>query len=954
VFTSPLSSLAGWSWSRTVATDLPKPLRRLLPPSGAGTTGPGAEPASLQWAVAGAGPPAALRFPARGRWHHAQAETSSVHWIWGRAADLALHAPLRTRLPLGNPLIAIRFEDAFDAHDHKGEPKGVAMGDAVDVGGGPILTTAVTVVAFAPGAPGLDSIGVLRYVRDALAGTSVAEGTPGWQPFVAALDGLEQPLRLLEPGGNPATGVAVELVGGAGAVTLEPAHLGDVLEALGLTRADLTATSTLDLRDAGDVVATAAGAAFPDGLVTLSPDTAYVGIAPLAAWFAPQQSAALTRYTRGNTVVPFADGIATFADLFAELDRAIAAGSQGAFYVTGYSLHHDRTLAPAGFTHRTVADVAAAMTAAGGQPRFLALQMLQLDPDWVRTVQTSAALISVILSFAGAVATIFQDDRSPDQLSFFLHSQAIAAALFVGSASLDSLIEGLDLNRGAIDALSAMPGVEAHLDPVDADVDDNPHASSSAELISWALEAQRRFNVFHQKIQVVRNLEGLHAYCGGIDLNSNRVQDREHASRGPFHDVHARVDGRAAGELAKTFSERWARAAGTGLVVDEPGALDGLPTDGPDVVQVARTYYGPVPGSGRGFTSFAPDGERTIIDTLLQAITRARRYIFIEDQYLTPPLEFAFALAGAAAAVSGPLIILVPSTPDQPFGLARRQHFIQQMREAWGDRFKVGVLRKRFSKTQTSFEAAKGRLWLTADLGSADSDNVVELGPPARLPDPPFWLVVDGEAMRAYHRVAGFDSPTGARFEVDRAAASNLFKFGAGTKRAAHKRGAAVATGRFPDVYVHSKIMLIDDAFASIGSANCNRRGYYSDGECNIFALRETVADGDDNWIRDLRLALWAEHLGVTDHYGRVALRDPAACLGLFNRRFTTGNRFTPFEAQPYSADFELATEFTDTTKTFGGISMIATLTGAMGAFIAGTQSDELFDTVVDPGSRVE
>lgn len=948
MFTSPLASLSEWSWTAAVATDLPKPLRQLFPPSGAGTPGTPAAPPSEQFAVAGSGPATALRFPASGRWHHHQSESSAVHWIWGRAADLALFEPLRARLPLGNPVIAIRFEDAVDAHDFKGEPAGVARGAAVELEGSAIATAAVTVASFAPGAPGLDTLGVLRYLRDALV---LGSGTPTWQDFVGALDGIEQPLRVLDPGQSPATGTTVALGNGA-PVTLAPAHRGDVLAALGIGRAALAGT-TLDVGGGVEVAATSSGTPFPNGIVALSPATSHVTVAPLAAWFAPQQSPALARFTRGNRVVAFADGIATYADLFAELAGAVAAGNQGAFYVTGYSLHHDAELGPAGLTHRSVADVAAAMVAAGGEPRFLALQMLQLDPGWVRDVQTAAAFISIVLALAGAGATFFQDDQSPDQPNFFLHTQALTGLLFMGAASLDSIIDGFELNRAAIEALAAMAGVEAHLDPVDADVDDNPHATTSSEIISLALDAQRRYNVFHQKIQIVRNAAGIHAYCGGIDLNSNRVQDRNHASRGPFHDVHARVNGRAAGELVTTFRERWDRATDTTLALDA-AALTGLPTDGPDIVQVARTYYGPVPGSGRGFVDFAPDGERTIIDTLLQAIGRARRHIYIEDQYLTPPFEFAAALAAAAARVSGPLVIVVPATPDQPFGLARRQHFIQQMSEAWGDRFRVGLLRKAFSKTQTSFKSASGRLWLAADLGDATADSVIEVGPVSRLPDPPFWLVVDGEVMRAYRKTPGFTSPVSARFDVDRDEDTNLFKAGSGTKRAAHKTGAPVATGSFPHVYVHSKIVLIDDAFASIGSANCNRRGYYSDGECNIFALRETVADGADNWIRDLRVTLWAEHLGVTEEYGRVALLDPAACLPLFDRQFTTGNRFTPFSAQPYSTELGLQAEFIESTSTFGGVAMIAKLTASMGAVIAGTQADVIFDTIVDPGSRVE
>lgn len=956
MLTSPLASLTGWSWIRTTATDLPKALQQTFPPSGAGTPGPPDAPASEQWAVAGTGPATGLRFPTAGRWHHAQSGGTNVHWIWGRAADLALFEPLRTTLPLGNPVIGIRFEDPTDAHDFGGEPKGVARGDAVDFGGVPVLTGAVTVVAFAPRAPGLDSIGVLRHLRDALAAASVTSGTPTWQDFVGAFDGLVQPLRVLEPGGSPAVGLTVRLAGAAGPVTLDAGHLGDVLTALGIARSDLASGPTLDVANGEEVVATTAGEPFPGGVVPLSPATSHVTVAALAAWLAPQQSPALQRFTRHNTVQHFVDGVTTFADLFAELEKAVTAGPQGAFYVTGYSLHHEAKLGPPGTsdTRRSVVDVATAMAQAGGDPRFLALQILQLDPTWVHDVESAVAIIGAILSISGGVAAMFQDEQSSEQLSFFVHSQALAYALIVGSASLDSIIEGFELNRGAIEALDALPGIEAKLDPVDADVADNPHATTSAEFVSAALNAQRNFNVFHQKIQIVRNADGIHAYCGGIDLNANRTQDGDHASRGPFHDVHARVNGRAAGELVTTFSQRWKRAAGTPLALDAVGTLPTPDTLGSDVVQVARTYYGPVPGSGRGFVDFAPNGERTIIDTLLLAISRARRYIFIEDQYLTPPAELATALVRAASTVAGPLLIVIPGTPDQPFGFARRQAFLQQMRVAWGDRFKVGLLRKRFSRTPTSFKAAQGRLWLAADISDSAADNVVELGPPQRLPDPPFWLVLDGEVMRAYHKVPGFDSPTSARFDVDRAGATNLFRMDSGPKRSSHRAGAAVVTGVFPDIYVHSKIVLIDDAFASIGSANCNRRGYYSDGECNIVAMRETVADGDDNWIRALRIALWSEHLGVTEDYGKVALLDPVACLPLFDRKFTTGSRFTPFEAQPYTVDLELATEFVDTTSALSAVAMIGKLAAAMGAAMAGTQTDEIFDSLIDPGSQVE
>lgn len=954
MITSPLASLVGWTWEHAVATDLPDALRLAFPPSGPGAAGPPAVPASEQLAVRGSGPATALRYPASGRWHHAQRTGSDVHWIWGRAADVLVHGMIRTHLTQGNPLLAVRFEDTTDATAFQGDKEGVARTTAVELAGAPVTTGQVTLVACAPGAPGLDTLGVVRYLAAALDAEGLSSETPTWQALVTALVGLEQPLRILEPGGSPATGRSLRIVGGAGPVSLTAAHRGDALAALGITRAALTGGPVLDVSSGADVVAAAEGVASPDGLVDLSPAVDVVRVASIHDWLAPQQSAALDRFTRGNAVVPFADGIATYADMFKELNRAVEADALGAFYVTGYSLHHDAELGPEGATTplRSVQAVAEAMATAGGEPRFLALQMLQLDPGWVRDVETTAAIVGMLLAVAGAGATAFQTGSGIEQASFFLHAEAVAIALFIGSASLDSLLDGFELNRTAIEALATLDGVEAHLDPVDADVADNPRAKTTSEIVSLALEAQRRFSVFHQKIQIVRNTSGVHAYCGGIDLNAGRLQTPAHASVSPFHDVHARVDGPAAGELATTFVERWRRASSTTLALDTPGALDGLPTTGPDVVQVARTYYRPQAGSGRGLGPFATNGESTILETLLSAIGRARRYIYVEDQYLTPPESFRNALVDAAAAVSGPLVIVVPATPDQPFGLPRRQQFILDMRQAWGGRLRVGILRKRFSHTPTTASSAAGRLWLAAQLD--ETANTIDLAPADRVPSTPFWVAVGGEAMRAYRKDAGFSSPTSTRLHVERAESSRLFGTTSGTQRKKHKLGAAVTAGAFPSIYVHSKMMLIDDAFASIGSANANRRGFYSDGECNLFALRELVAGSDDNWIRDLRVDLWAEHLGLTPEYARAALRDPATALSLFDRKFTVGNRFTAFEAQPYATDLSLATEFVDTTSALGGVGVVATFAAGMAAAIAGLESGDIFDTFVDPSSGLE
>jgi phosphatidylserine/phosphatidylglycerophosphate/cardiolipin synthase-like enzyme len=59
-------------------------------------------------------------------------------------------------------------------------------------------------------------------------------------------------------------------------------------------------------------------------------------------------------------------------------------------------------------------------------------------------------------------------------------------------------------------------------------------------------------------------------------------------------------------------------------------------------------------------------------------------------------------------------------------------------------------------------------------------------------------------------------------------------------------------------VYVHSKVAIIDDLWSTIGSANLNNRGMRDDAELNVAVLHHDFA-------RDLRILLWAEHLGLVD-----------------------------------------------------------------------------------------
>jgi phosphatidylserine/phosphatidylglycerophosphate/cardiolipin synthase-like enzyme len=76
--------------------------------------------------------------------------------------------------------------------------------------------------------------------------------------------------------------------------------------------------------------------------------------------------------------------------------------------------------------------------------------------------------------------------------------------------------------------------------------------------------------------------------------------------------------------------------------------------------------------------------------------------------------------------------------------------------------------------------------------------------------------------------------------------------------------GLAGRDGRGPrhDAYVHDKLMLVDDAWATIGSANLHHNSLLGSGEMNASIWDPAV-------VRALRVHLFQEHLGrETATYG--------------------------------------------------------------------------------------
>lgn len=142
------------------------------------------------------------------------------------------------------------------------------------------------------------------------------------------------------------------------------------------------------------------------------------------------------------------------------------------------------------------------------------------------------------------------------------------------------------------------------------------------------------FHSHHQKLLVVRGKEGLVGFCGGIDVAENRVRPVHLQPGSPYLDVHCRVAGPAARDLVDVFLQRWNALR----VHDTSQPTDNLRGEGDAAARgsVEKAVGSQRVAIKRTFVDVARRclKDASIRDAMLAAIRTARRFIYIEDQYL--------------------------------------------------------------------------------------------------------------------------------------------------------------------------------------------------------------------------------------------------------------------------------------------------------------------------------
>jgi len=277
----------------------------------------------------------------------------------------------------------------------------------------------------------------------------------------------------------------------------------------------------------------------------------------------------------------------------------------------------------------------------------------------------------------------------------------------------------------------------------------------------------------HQKIVVI---DDTLAFCGGMDLTSHRWDMPAHrlheparvtplgVAYHPYHEVQAMVDGPVAARLGSLVRDRWRALGADRLPPIAAPARQLWPTDlAPDLTDVDVAIARTVPGTA----DTPPIRERESL--FLEAIARAARTIYIENQYFTS-MTIAEALARRLAEPTGPEVVMV---------LPRRG-------DGWLERHTIEVFR------ETALR----------HVNAANLHDRLHVGFPM--------------ASRA-HDVSTF---------------------------------------------VHSKVMIVDDVFVRIGSANLSERSLGVDTECDLAV--DAGADARARaGIRGTRDRLLGEHLGL-------------------------------------------------------------------------------------------
>lgn len=290
----------------------------------------------------------------------------------------------------------------------------------------------------------------------------------------------------------------------------------------------------------------------------------------------------------------------------------------------------------------------------------------------------------------------------------------------------------------------------------------------------------------------------------------------------PRQDISCRVSGPILESLHRNFAEAWQKETGEDLIVARQAFIQGMPVSVGNVT--LRVPYPPSPNAGPGaeqqdtqllaqlLRTQAQSGHHDIQTLYLQAVNNATQFIYIENQYFRWP-ALADAIKNTIACQTGEgrkpeehgalHLFVVTNVTDE--GIGKGTVNTQRMLESLGcaDTIPEVTKLRRIEKMKQDMPPRprpdgpndwKGQRELKEWQQEVERKTKEIKGKPVALEE------IDGLKVHVCSLVAP-DSPPGKPWMP---------------------------------VYIHSKLMIVNDVFTTHGSANINTRSMMVDSELNI------------------------------------------------------------------------------------------------------------------------
>lgn len=386
----------------------------------------------------------------------------------------------------------------------------------------------------------------------------------------------------------------------------------------------------------------------------------------------------------------------------------------------------------------------------------------------------------------------------------------------------------------------------------------------------------------HAKLVIIGDDDNFTAFTGGMDLTPKRYALLTHpGDTNDWHDAALKIRGLAAKPCYVLFKDLWNQNKSNEAIIFRiaGGSMMSMWTTaslvpvriprpapaaaGPHYAQSLRTLPARLSSSimmpNPPLFFWPSAGVFEVRDALLRAISKARQYIYIEDQYFWSE-EILIALKVALLDATRPAlrVILLTGSMQDPADEAKvktyRDYFM------WMN-LVIGLTAPQLARLK--FYARWGEILpigppdheiaaVTAWPGSTDTDLVIS---DVTMPS--------DYGLDELSDLGAVFTSSGQRFRIKGnpvlakdAALVALVSGGAGNPR---MTPGTYQIQRAARIFVHTKTVIIDDSWALIGSTNMARRGMRTDVEHST-----AFTSQDGGIVKEYRKNLWAHHILTT------------------------------------------------------------------------------------------